>query len=103
MIPMEENKNIWIIILVIAALLFLFSSFGMGGYGMMGLGMGYGFLFMLLFWGVLIWLIVALVSAAHSNQSEKEKDEPLTILKRRYALGEISKKEYVEMKKELEG
>ena len=95
---MEENKNMWILVIVAAALFFLFGSFGMGGYGMMGFGMGFGFIFMLLFWGMLIWLIIALINAARSG---KEKDYPSTILKKRYASGEISKKQYEEMKKKL--
>ena len=95
---MEENKNMWIWIFVAAAFIFLFASFGMGGYGMMGFGMGFGFIFMMLFWGMLIWLVITLINSA---QSGKEKDDPLTILKKRYASGEISKKQYEEMKKEL--
>lgn len=93
-----ENKNVWIWVLAGIALLFLLTSFGMGGYGMMGFGMGFGFIFMLLFWGALIWLIVTLVNAAQSN---KREDDALSILKKRYAAGEISKKQYEEMKKAL--
>ena len=95
---MEENKNVRVWVLVAVALLFLFGSFGMGGYGMMGFGMGFGFLFMLLFWGVLIWLVVTLSNA---GQSGKKEEDHSIILKKRYASGEISKKQYEEMKKEL--
>ena len=95
---MEENKNVWVWALAVVALLFLFSSFGMGGYGMMGFGMGFGFLFMLLFWGVLIWLVVTLINAVPSG---KKEEDSLNILKKRYASGKISKKQYVKMKKEL--
>ena len=98
MIFMEENKNVWIWVFVVVTLLLLFGSFGMGGYGMMGFGMGFGFLFMLLFWGGLIWLVVTLINA---SQSGKKEEDPLNILKKRYASGEISKKQYEEMKKEL--
>src|SRR3989344_9314410 len=98
MMFMEENKNIWIWILAAVALLFLFGSFGMGGYGMMGFGMGFGFIFMLLFWGVLIWLVVTFINA---GQSGKKEEDPSIILQKRYASGEISKKHYEEMKKEL--
>lgn len=94
---MEKDKNtlIWIFIAVIIVLL-LIGSFGMGGYGLMGFGMGFGFIFMLLFWGVLIWLVVALINA---GQSGKKEEDPLIILKKRYASGEITKKRYEEMKK----
>ena len=98
MISMEENKNIWIWILAAVALLFLFGSFGMGGYGMMGFGMGFGFIFMLLFWGLVIWLIVTLINASQSNKNGLDS---LTILKKRYASGEITKRQYEKMKKEL--
>ena len=96
---MEKDKNtlLWIVIAVVI-LLFLFSGFGMGGYGMMGFGMGFGFIFMLLFWGVLIWLVVTLINA---GQSGKKEEDPSSILKKRYASGEISKKQYGEMKKKL--
>lgn len=95
-----ENKNEWIWIFIAVTLLFLLGSLGMGGYGMMGFGIGFGFVFMLLFWGVLIWLVIALINAV--AQTNKRKEDPLETLKRRYATGEISKKEYEEIKKELE-
>jgi len=96
---MEKDKNtlIWIAIAVIVGL-FLLGSLGMGGYGMMGFGMGFGFVFMMLFWGVIIWLIVTLVN---TRQSDKDEQDSLSILKRRYASGEITKKQYEEMRKEL--
>jgi len=97
---MEQDKNIliWIFIAVIIVL-FLLGGFGMGGYGMMGFGMGFGFIFMLLFWGFVIWLIVTLLNA---NQSDKkESEDSLAILKKRFAKGEITKKKFESMKKEL--
>ena len=96
---MEKDKNIfvWIFIAVIVALFFI-GSFGMGGYGMVGFGMGFGFIFMLLFWGLIIWLIVTLINASQSN---KNGSDSLTILKKRYASGEITKKQFEEIKKEI--
>ena len=96
---MEKDKNtlVWVFIAVIVVLFFI-GSFGMGGYGMMGFGMGFGFIFMLLFWGLIIWLIVTLINASQSNKSEQDS---LTILKRRYAKGEITKKEFESIKKEI--
>ena len=99
-IDVKENHNVWIWVLVAVALLFLFSSFGMGGYGMMGFGMGFGFLFMILFWGLVIWLVYSLINAAQSDTQRKGEDS-MVILKKRYAKGEISKTQYEEMRKEL--
>ena len=95
---MEKDKStlVWIFIAVIVVL-FLIGSFGMGGYGMMGFGMGFGFIFMLLFWGLIIWLIVTLINSTQSNK--KDDSDPLTILKKRFAKGEITKKQFEEMKK----
>ena len=96
---MDGKKNVWIWIAAIIVLLFVLGSFGMGGYGVMGFGMGFGFIFMLLFLGLLIWLIVMLANTAQT--SKREGDDPSTMLKKRYASGEISKEQYEEMKKEL--
>ncbi len=70
------------------------------GFGMMGgsspFSWGFGFIFMILFWGAIIWLIVWLIRTyAHPKESALE------ILKKRFARGEITKKEYEHMKKEL--
>lgn len=71
-------------------------------YGMMGSGWGiFMIVVMLLFWGLIIAGIVLLVRllfpARHSNVPE----DPLEILKRRYARGEIQKDEFEEKKKDL--
>ena len=96
---MEKDKNtlIWVVIAVIAAI-FLLGGLGMGGYGMMGFGMGFGFLFMILFLAAIVWIVVTLVNAA---QPGKKEEDPLIILKKRYASGEISKKQYEKMRKGL--
>ncbi len=96
---MEKNKNIWIwTVIAVVALIFLFGSSGIGGYGMMGGGMGFGFIFMLLFWGALIWLVVTVINSA---QGSKRENDALSILKNRYASGELTKKQYETMRKEL--
>ena len=99
---MERNKNLWILVLAAVALLFLFGSFGMGGYGWWGFGIGFWFLcilFFLLFWGFIIWLIVILTAA--SKYDKNGSSDSLTILKRRYAKGGITKKQFERMKKEI--
>jgi putative membrane protein len=82
-----------------------------GGWGMMGPGMmgsfGWGWfmpILMILFWGLIIWGIVALVRGVVSpggTESSRQADSALEVLKRRYARGEISKEEFEEKKKDL--
>lgn len=95
---MEQNKNVWMGVFIAVVLLLLFGSFGMSGYGIMGYGMGFGLIFMILFWGVIIWLVITLANVAQTN---KKEEDAMVILKKRYALGEITKKQYEEIKKEL--
>ena len=86
----------------------MWNSWGnMMGYGWGG---GFGFVFMLVFWGLIIWGIFALVRGAtghgccgrgHGEQGRGEKT-PLDILKERYAKGEINKEEFDAKKKDLE-
>lgn len=81
-------------------------GYGMMGPGMMGFGMMGGFMpiVMILFWGLIIWGIVALVRGVAlpgGTESSRQADSALEILKRRYARGEISKEEFEEKKKDL--
>ncbi len=107
----EDNNNLlWIILAVIFVIVvFLsisfmgsgYSSSGYGGYGMMG---GYGGIFggwmviAMLFWVALISLIFWLV---YKLLIGREKEDALSVLKSRYARGEVTKKQFEEMKKEL--
>nr|MBI4156609.1 SHOCT domain-containing protein [Candidatus Woesearchaeota archaeon] len=65
-------------------------------------GMGYnfgvfGWILMIIFWVAIIAFIVWAI-----QQFVKGKESsPLDILEKRYAKGEISRKQYLEMKKEL--
>ena len=64
------------------------------GYGMMGFG-GFGMFFWIAFWVAVIWLIYYLITHGKNGDS-------LEILKKRYAEGKISEKEFKRKKKELE-
>ncbi len=115
---MDKNVKTALIIggIIVAVLIVLPLVFGLiwggqyGGWGMMGPGMMGGFgwgwfmpIFMIIFWGLVIWGIVALVrglSGQRSSDSSKA-DSALEVLKRRYARGEIDKEEYEEKKKDL--
>lgn len=71
----------------------------LGGYGL------FGPLFMIIFWGLIIWVIVRLVKGGgHSGccgHGDDSGSKVLAILKERYAKGEIDKKEFEQKKKEL--
>ncbi len=94
----EKTGLLWLVAAL--ALLLLLGAFGMGGLGigMMGFGMGFGFLFMILFWGAVIWLAVMLVNSTQAGEKEGGAE---AVLKKRYASGEISRKQYMEMRKEI--
>jgi uncharacterized membrane protein len=72
-----------------------------------GLGMGVGGLMMLAFWGVIIAGIVLFVRWIGSQQASgtglhaSAAEDPLSILRRRYAAGEIDQPTYERMTSEL--
>ena len=78
-----------------------------GGWEMMG-GFGWWWfmpIFMILFWGLIIWAVVALARGTSqpsgSDSSSNRPESALEVLKRRYARGEINKEEYEEKKRDL--
>ncbi len=78
------------------------TSWGMMGPGMMG---GYGGMWlmpvmMIVFWGLVIWGVVAFVRYGISGNC-KHTESALETLKMRYAHGELSKQEFEEKKKDL--
>ncbi len=83
-----------------------------GGWHMMGSGMmggdSWGWfmpLFMLIFLGLVIWAIVAVVRGVSqfggSHNSTNRVDPALEVLKARYAQGEISQDEFEQIRKTL--
>lgn len=88
------------------------------GWGMgMGAGMGLGWIWMILFWGLVITGIVALVRSVAaqpggaasapggttSTQANTAASTALTILQERYARGEIDRTEYETKRRDLSG
>ena len=78
----------------------------MMGWGNHGYGMGwFGGIFMILFWVVVIAGIVFAIrymATGKEGFSGKKGSDPLDILKKRYASGEIDTEEYEERKKVLQ-
>ena len=73
-----------------------------GWNNMMGWGgFGLSWVFMILFWALIILGVVALIRYLGGQHNADKGKTPLDILKERYARGEIDKKEFEEMKKEL--
>ncbi len=63
-------------------------------------------LFGIFFWILIIWAIVAVIRGSVSGghpTSPEHHESALDVLKKRYARGEISKEEFEEKKKDLQG
>jgi putative membrane protein len=67
----------------------------------MGWWMVFGGFWMVIFWGGLIALTVWGITKLNRRNSSSSKHDPLDIAKERYARGEISKKEFEQLKKDL--
>ena len=94
----NKDSTLWMLIALLVVVVLLFSGGGMMG----SFGMGFGVIIMVLFWGAIIWLVISLINAG-TRKSEETPESALTILKKRYAKGEITKEQYLEMEKELMG
>ena len=78
---------------------------GPGGWGpMMHYGFGYGGMFMWIIFLIVIGLLVYFIvqSLKTKDQMPMQNESPLSILKRRYAKGEINKEDFDRMKRDLE-
>ena len=67
-------------------------------------GMGFGWLFMILFWGLVLLGIAALVRwlvAGRSGNSGAERKTAVEMLRERYARGEIGRDEYEQKLRDL--
>lgn len=70
---------------------------------MMGSGFGFPFFPFLLFLGIifLIWAIAARNGSDNIEEEDTTEESAVEILKKRYAKGEITKRQYREMKKDI--
>jgi len=74
----------------------------MHDYGTMGF-YGFGFIFMLLFWGLIFYIIYWVINSNKFNCNKNiDNLTPKEILKKRLANGDITKKEFHDILKELE-
>jgi putative membrane protein len=70
---------------------------GMGGFGMI-LIMVFGIALII---GIIILIRLVWLSAGKKGRGTSEEDNPLEILRRRYARGEVNKEEFEQKKKDL--
>lgn len=113
MVERSTTTSVVVLVILLAGALLLIPMFGMGTWTpvmgrMMGgwgypYGMGWGFMFV----GMLIPLvfIILVVAGAYlwltSRKEPAESEKAIAILNERYAKGEITKEQYLEMKENL--
>ena len=73
------------------------------GHGGMGWWMLFGSIWFVIFWGLIIWAVVTVVSKSGGGESSQapREESPLDIAKKRYARGEISKDEFERLREDL--
>ena len=76
-----------------------FSNWLCGGAGFMQGPLG--MIVMIIFWAMVIGVVVKLFQALFASKAQKSNAGAIDILKERYARGEISKTEFIEMKKDI--
>jgi putative membrane protein len=62
-----------------------------------------GWTWMAVFWGLVVWGAVVLFQRTGRGQAPSPEDDPLTILERRYARGELGGQEFEEMRRTMRG
>jgi putative membrane protein len=67
----------------------------------MGWWMLFGSVWFVLFWGAIIWLFVRVFGPRDEGQSRDES--AIEIARRRYARGEISREDFEQIRRDLEG
>jgi putative membrane protein len=74
------------------------------GASFFGFGHGFfGWIFSLLFWGMIIYGVIAIIRRLIPGNQFSKSESALDILKKRYASGEINEQEFSEIKSALTG
>ena len=71
----------------------------------MGCGGWFGSIFWLVTLGLIVWAVISIVNknrGQNKSGGSSAEENPLDILKKRYANGEITKEEFEQMKKDLQ-
>lgn len=81
-----------------------YGSMGPGRWPMMHYGFGYGGMYMWILFLLVIGVLIYFIVQAQKTKSPPptQNESPLDILKKRYAKGEITKEEFMSMKKDLD-
>lgn len=63
-----------------------------------------GWIWMVVFWGLIIWAVVAIGRRLGSGSgTDKSRSSAMSILEERFARGDINREQFEEMKKTLAG
>lgn len=63
-----------------------------------------GWIWMIVFWGLIIWAVFAIVGRLGGGSGqERNRSNAISILEERFARGEINREEFEEMKRTLAG
>ena len=68
----------------------------------MGWWMAFGAIWMVLFWGLIIWLIAWGIGQVTSG-GRRSDDDSVEIARRRYARGEITREQFEQLSRDLAG
>jgi putative membrane protein len=68
-----------------------------------GWWMVFGWIWMVVFWGLIIWAVVTLLTYLDTRGSSQRPSTAATILEERFARGEIDREQFEEMRKTLRG
>lgn len=66
-------------------------------------GMWFGWIFWIIIIALIVWLLIRQSNSDKQNVLPPGQESPLDLLKKRYAKGEITREQFLQMKNDLEG